>query len=257
MSARHRCTLAWFTALAILLASCATAGLVESVESLLRQGKELFEAKRYDEALAKFQEVIRREPTSWVAWLYAARVHVAKVQWAPAIDSGRKALELATDKGEATGLLAEALWGGGLESLQRGQYREAVDRFGGYLQLRTGDARGYLNLGRSHLGAGGFREALDALVRGLTEARDAGTRHELAQTLLDGGRRALAGSDFRSAVGFLGEYVRVNPTDVSALLDLGRAHWQAGQRVDALGVFRRVLELAPGNVEALRFLRGE
>lgn len=52
------------------------------------------------------------------------------------------------------------------------------------------------------------------------------------------------------------EYVRHDPSNLSAFLNLGKAYWQAGERLESLNVFRRVLELNPGNSEALQFLRG-
>jgi cytochrome c-type biogenesis protein CcmH/NrfG len=52
----------------------------------------------------------------------------------------------------------------------------------------------------------------------------------------------------------LGEYVKADPYDLSAYLDLGKAYWQSGDRSAAVAAFRRALELSPGNSEALRFL---
>ena len=68
--------------------------------------------------------------------------------------------------------------------------------------------------------------------------------------------QALAKGDYRGAIGLLGQYVRGDQGNVSAWLDLGKAYWSAGDRADALTAFRRVLELAPTNEEARRFLLG-
>jgi cytochrome c-type biogenesis protein CcmH/NrfG len=54
----------------------------------------------------------------------------------------------------------------------------------------------------------------------------------------------------------LREYVRLEPADVAAYLNLGKAYVNAGERIEALGTFCRVLELAPQNEEARRFLLG-
>jgi len=80
-----------------------------------------------------------------------------------------------------------------------------------------------------------------------------------AQQWTDGPPQDVAASrgEYRGAAGLLGEYVRQNPRDVSALLDPPKAHWSAGDRSPALDAFRRVLELAPGNAEARRFLLGQ
>ena len=176
----------WRAAVAMLLvitftAGCATMSLIDTIESLLRQALELLNAKKYDEALVKLTEVIRRDPTQWKAYLYGAQAYLGKAD---------------------------------------------------------------------------FRQALTMLTDGIGHATDPQARAQLTQTLLDGGRQALARADYRAAVGMLAQYVRQDPTSVSGYLDLGRAYWAAGDRSDALGAFRRVLELAPGNEEARRFLLG-
>jgi Flp pilus assembly protein TadD len=85
---------------------------------------------------------------------------------------------------------------------------------------------------------------------------DAGARQELVRGLLDGGSQALASGNAKAAVDLLREYVRHDPANAAAYLDLGKAYWQQGSVADALTAFRRVLELNPGQAEALQFLGG-
>jgi cytochrome c-type biogenesis protein CcmH/NrfG len=92
------------------------------------------------------------------------------------------------------------------------------------------------------------------IVQGLTQTSDAGARAELTRTLLDGGGQALASGNAKAAVILLQEYVRHDPGNFSAYLSLGKAYWQDGSIGNALGAFRRVLELNPNNAEALQFL---
>src|SRR5512132_1318760 len=171
----------------VLAAGCATLGVMDSIASLLEQGKALLEAKRYDEALAKFQEVIKRDPASWPAYLYAARSCIGKGAWAPAIENGRKAFELAPSGQDVVATLADALVGGGRDSLTRGQYAEAAGRFVEYVRLKPTDARGYLDLGRAYLGSVRYADALGGVLRGLAQPGDAAVRQDLTATLLTGG----------------------------------------------------------------------
>jgi len=248
--------MAFAVLLVAVMAGCATLGVVDSIASLLEQGKALLESKRYDEALAKFQEVIKRDPASWPAYLYAARSYIGKGAWAPAIDNGRKAFELAPSGQDVVAVLGDALVGGGRDSLARGQYAEAVGRFVDYVRLKPADAGGYLDLGRAYLGTGRYADALGSVLRGLAQPGDAAVRQDLTATLLAGGRQALANGDVQTGIASLKEYVQRDPTQVSAYLDLGKAYWQSGQRAEALSAFRRVLELQPQQEEALRFLLG-
>jgi tetratricopeptide (TPR) repeat protein len=240
--------------LLLILAGCAQL-MADSVEALLEQGIELFTKGRYDEAIAKFLEVIRRDPKSWTAYLYMARSYIAKRSWGDAVASGRKALELAPSAGDVIPALAEALLGAGIDALGRRQFSEAIGHFTEYVKLRPSDARAYLQLGRAYLGSGAYADALRAIVQGLAQAPDASTRAELLRGLLDGGRQALTAGNAKAAIGLLQEYVRHEGRDVSAFLALGKAYWQDGNLGNALSAFQRVLELNPNNAEALEFLR--
>jgi Flp pilus assembly protein TadD len=165
----------------LLVAGCAQLVAV-SVETLLKQAIELFTAGRYDEAIAKLWEVVRRDPASWTAYLYLARSYVAKASWADALTTARKALELAPGNADVVPVLADALFGAGRDALARGQFREAI--------------------------------------------------------------------------GHIVEYVKLRPTDVQGYLNLGKAYWQSGNLGGALDAYRQVLQLSPGNAEALDFVRG-
>jgi cytochrome c-type biogenesis protein CcmH/NrfG len=240
---------------ALLLAGCASL-VADSVESLLKQGIELFTQRKYDEAIAKLLEVVRRDAKSWTAYLYLARSYVAKSAWTDAIASGRKALELAPERSDVIPTLAEALLGAGNDALARRQFSEAVTHFGEYVKLKPTDVQGYLQLGRAYLGGNAYADALRAFGQGLGQTPDAASRRQLLQGLADGGRQALTSGNSGAAVDLLQEYLRHDAGNVSAYLDLGKAYWERGNVASALGAFQRVLELNPNDPEALQFIRG-
>ena len=246
-----------FTAViaALLLAGCATL-VADSIESLLEQGIELFTARKYDKAIEKFLEVVRRDPTAWNAHLYLARSYIAKSSWTDAIASGRKALELAPDRGEVVPVLAEALLGAGNDALNRGQFGEAARHLSEYVKLRPTDFRGHLQLGRAFLGSGSYQDAARAFVRGLGQVSDASDRQQLLVGLLDGDRQALSSGDARGAITLLQQYVRYDHDNASAYVELGKAYWQTGSRGNALRAFQRGLQLNPNDPEAQQFLGG-
>ena len=239
--------------LVAVVAGCAQLMMV-SIDTLMKQGIELLTAGKYDAAIAKFLEVLQRDPKSWNAYLYLARSYVGKGAWGDAIASGRKALELG-DRNEVVPVLADALFRAGTDALGRGQFSEAVGHLLEYVQLKPTDWQGYLQLGRAYLGAGTYGNALQALVQGLGRNPDDAGRQQLLRGLLDGGTQALGAGNAKAAIGLLQEYVRHDPRNVSAYLGLGKAFWQDGSLSGAFGAFQRVLELNPGDPEALQFLR--
>lgn len=241
---------------AALGAGCATVSLLESVESLIQQAKELLDARRFDEALAKLTEAIRRDPTQWKAYLYSAQAYIGKLDWTAALTNIRKARELAPTDGAVLATLGESLFGAGRAALQRGAFTEAVPHFVEYVKLRPADAAGYLNAGRAYIGSRNWAEAGRVLVDGLGRVADPSARQEFARALLDGGRQAVTLGEHRGAIELLREYVRLEPSDVGAHLELGKAYWNTGELSGALGAFQRVLELSPDNAEARRFLFG-
>ena len=96
MTSRWRKAIAGAILLVVALSvGCATMGLVETIESLLKQIKELLTAQKWDAALTKVAEVIRREPTEWRAYLFGAQAYIGKADWAQALTQARKAFELA------------------------------------------------------------------------------------------------------------------------------------------------------------------
>ena len=315
----------------VLGVGCATMSLVESIESLLAQAKALLDAKKFDEALAKLAEVIRRDSTQWKAYLYGAQAYIGKLDWSSALSNIRKAYQLAPNDGSVLATLGESLFGAGRDALQRGAFSDAVGHFVEYVKLRPTDVAGYLNAGRAYIGTrdwssalanlrkayqlapadgsvlatlteslfGAGRDALQrgafsdavghfveyvklkpadaagylnagrayignkswadagrVLVDGVGRASDPTARKEFASTLFDGGRQALNLGDPKGAIAMLREYLKLEPADVNAYLDLGKAYVNSGENFEALGAFRKVLELAPQNEEARRFLFG-
>jgi tetratricopeptide (TPR) repeat protein len=254
---RHR-QLSWALCLVILiaLAGCAGITMFDTVDSLMKEGRDLYAAKQYDQSIAKFEQVITKDNTYWLAYLYIARSYIAKSNWLPAITNARKAFQLAPSGENVVPTFAEALFGGGVEALRQAQFSDAIGHFGEYIRVKPTDASGYLNVGKAYLGNGAFGDALSAFLKGLGQGGDAAVRQDLVQSLLDGGVQALSRGDARGAVGFLQEYVHHDSGNLTAYLNLGKAFWQAGESGQAIGAFRRVLELSPGNDEALRFLMG-
>ena len=322
----RRVLLAWCMLLALLVAGCAAVPPRDEIGGLMKEGQDLYAAKRFDEAIRKFGDVVARDGKHWQGHLWLARAYIGKGSWPDAIASARKAYEFSASGQDVVAVFAEALFGGGSEALSASKFKDAISHFADYIKLQPGNARAYLNIGRALLGDKRFADALSSLLKGLSLAAGP-ERADLVKSLLDGGMQALSQGDFRGAIGLLGEYLKLDPANIrayidlaksyigtgdfasalstfvkglgqggqrqellqalaeagkqalgsgnardalgllreyvrhdagnlNAYLDLARAYWQSGERLNALDAFRRVLQLNPRHEEALRFLRG-
>jgi tetratricopeptide (TPR) repeat protein len=238
--------------LALLMAGCAAMPSEDDVATLMKEGQALYEAKRYDEAIVKFRAVTTREPANWGAWLWTARAFIAKGGWAEAIASARKALENGPSP-EVTQVLLDALFGGAMQALEKGNFTDSIRYFSDYLKLQPANATAWMNVGKAYLGNKQFGEALQALLRALgTNGAD---RNEVLKTIVGGGMQAFNQRDYSNAINLLREYVRQDSRNLQAYLTLAKSYWESGQRGSALDAFRDVLRISPTNGEALQFLR--
>jgi tetratricopeptide (TPR) repeat protein len=243
----------------VVLGGCVTtnpapgASLQEQIAALMNEGRQFAAAGSHDQAIAKFKEAAAKDPNYWQAYLGMGQSHIAKGSWNDAIGSAKKAFELAPGGQDVVSVLGKALFGGGTDALNGGRLAEAVSRYVEYLRLEPGNAGAWLNVGKAYLGQAQFADAVKAFTQGLATGSGA-ERTALIRGLLDSGLQAFARGDYRNAIDALKEYVKFDPKNLSAYVNLAKAYWQSGDRGGALDAFRKVLDLDPGNVEALRAL---
>jgi tetratricopeptide (TPR) repeat protein len=237
----------------VLLAACQSLPVV-SVDSLMKEGQDLYAQKQYDDAIRKFSDALGKDAKHWPAHLWIARSQIAKGAWSPAVASARQAWQIAPSGAEVIPVFAQALFGAGEDFLKGGKFGEALGLFGEYIRLQPGNASAYLNVARAYLGERKFADALASMLDALRTSSDGSTRQEALALLLEGSRQAFAQGDPRSVIGFLREYLKFDTANVRAWFDLGNAQWDSGERLQALDAFRRVLELNPRHEEALRFI---
>ena len=239
---------------AALAAGCAGIPLpgISDPDALLREGEELYRAKRYDEAMAKFRAVIALDRGNWRAWLWLCRTFIVRALWGDAIAAGRQAFALSPQGPEVLQTFLQALFGGGVQALSGGNFNEAIRHFREYLGHNTGNASAWLNVGKAYLGNRQYGDALTSLVQalGVTGA----DRNDVISTMLSGGTQAFKERDYGNAIGMLREYVKQDPRNLQAYLTLAKSYWESGQSGGAAAAFREALKLNPTNGEALRYL---
>jgi len=251
----HGLVLVTWALVVSLVGGCAWLGL-ETADSVMKEGQQLYLDKKYDEAIVRFERVIELDTTRWPAYVYIARCYMAKGAWTLAVTNARLAYEAQPGGEEALPTFAEALLGGGAAAVRTGQFTKAIADFSEYVALHPTDAHGYLGVGQAYVGAGRYADAAGALARGFQNDRGGALRKELLKGLLDGGARALQQGQAKSAVALLQEYIQQDPRDAAAYVTLGKALLASGNRSDALGAFGQALTLNPGQPEATDLLRG-
>ena len=152
--------------IASLLGGCAALGF-ETADSVMKEGQQLFADKKYNEAIVKFERVLELDSTRWLAYVYLARCYMAKGSWSKAMSNARLAYQAAPAGEDVVPTLTQALWGGGMDALKSGQFREAISAFTEYLRLRPSDASGYLELGRGFMQQGNISEAVASFGKAL------------------------------------------------------------------------------------------
>jgi cytochrome c-type biogenesis protein CcmH/NrfG len=236
----------------LLVAGCATVSVADEANTLLQEGQALYNAKRYDEAIAKFREAVAKDPNNWSAYLWMARAFIAKGTWADAITAARRAFELSPQGPEVAATFFQALFGGGMEALNGGRFVDSIKYLGEYVRHQPGNASAWLAVGKAYMGNRQFMDGLNAAMKALGSGGDRG---EILKTIFGGGAQAFGQRDYASAIELMREYVRQDPRNLQAYLTLAKSYWESGQRSGALEAFREVIKIAPTNGEALNYLR--
>ena len=235
--------------MAIFLSACASspqeAVVGNQIATLMREGQELYAAKRYDEAIVKFRDVTTRDSSHVQGFVWLSRAYIARSSWTDAIASARRARELSPNEQDVMPLLAEALFGGGSAALAAGSFKAAIGHFTDYIALEPGNARAYLNVGRAFLGDKRFADALGALLKGLSQATGP-ERTEFLKGLIEGGVKALSEGEFGSAIAFLREALKLDPANIRAIIDLVKSLIGNGDYSGALSAIQEALKRVSG-----------
>ena len=230
--------------------------LADKIVALMREALAALTGKRYDEALSKFAEVIKLDGKHVPAYVGMARSFIGKSDWGGAINSARSAFQIVPSGQDVIPVFAESLFGGGVDALRGGRFKDAIGNLSEYIRIQPGNANAYMNVGKAFIGDRQYGQALDAFVKGLGLTGEPGApeRGEFVRSIFDGGTQAFQQADYKSAIGFFTEYIKSDRSNVQAYLNLARSYWNTGDRGAALNAFGDVLKLSPTNSEALRFM---
>ncbi len=205
----------------ILLISCAGLKTSPDAELAFEQGLVLFNQGKYEQAIPDFQRAAEIESDYTQAYIYLGRSYLNISQWIDAIPPLRTAYRLSPGdtKKEAFNLLLDALIGGALQELKKGNLKNSV---------------GYL------------KEALD-----VDPASDK-AKNELLSALIAYGGSLISEGHFADAIVQFSEAVELAPASINAYRGLAEAFINNGNFLDAMKTINRAINIAPTEEERTR-----
>ncbi|MFH1314540.1 MAG: tetratricopeptide repeat protein [Candidatus Eisenbacteria bacterium] len=214
-----------------------------NAETYYRVGKTHRDAGRVEQALIEFRKALAVRPDYAAAHNDLGLCYLDLGRVKDAEDCFRKAMELRPDQPMPHIGLGRCYASRGLLDQAGIAYEKAV-------ALQPDYADGLNNLGLVYREAGRFEDAEIAFKRALALYPDfAEARNNLGLLYLGTGRRDMAEAEFRAAA-------RSKPHLYQTYGNLGLVLLLRGDRAGAAVMFNKVLELNPGDEDAIRLLAG-
>jgi tetratricopeptide (TPR) repeat protein len=223
----------------------------DTPESLAAKADVLATAGQHDAALVAYDEALRLNPSFAPALLGRARSFGAMGRTADALEAYRRVVAADRREGAAHRAIVEILMG-------ERRWREALEAADAFLRVRPNDAEGLelrgdilTNLGRRTEALAAYNTAIalnpndDNLSQKIEEAR-VDVPGILSRALI-----ASASGNYAQALGLFDEILEVEPGNVNALIGKAVAYRRSGRLHEALNCLDLVLSLQPGNAAAL------
>jgi Flp pilus assembly protein TadD len=201
----------------------------EAIEQM-KEGEQLLDNLRSEEAAAKFTEALRLDPDFTLA-----RALLGQATPGPA---GLKEMETAA--GAASSLPdAERTLIAGMLAVRQGEPGQAIAAYRKVTELAPADWRGHRFLGQQLMGDEKYADAVQALRKATELNPKAGGAYNML------GYAALQQGDTPGAVTAFTEYARIVPQEPNPHDSLGEALLAAGKFTEAEASFRKAAELSP------------
>jgi Flp pilus assembly protein TadD len=185
------------------------AARVEGIKAAFAQGAELTNAGKYDEAIAKFTEVIGQVPKCLECYINLGAIYSRKEDWSKAEEAYKKALELSPDAVEAYSGLANVY--NAQKKFKEAQAMSAeASKRGGAAAAGGGNAEGLYNQGVIAWNANDFAKAQELFAAAVkADEKHAEAHFMLGQAYLNLGKLPEAAKEFET-------YTKIAPTGPNA-----------------------------------------
>jgi tetratricopeptide (TPR) repeat protein len=185
------------------------AARVEGIKTAFKEGADLTNAGKYDEAIAKFNEVIAQVPKCLECYINLGAIHSRKEDWPKAEESYKKALELNAESVEAYNGLATIYNAQKKFKEAQAMSAEAAKR-GGAAAGGGGSADALYNQGVIAWNANDFAKAQEMFAAAVkADDKHAEAHFMLGQAYLNLGKLPEAAKEFET-------YMKIAPTGPNA-----------------------------------------
>ena len=159
------------------------------------------------------------------------------------VTEARRLIREIDEQGLMDGLFKKAF-----DCIRMGREEEGIAHIRTFLASRPNVPNAWFMLGWAYRRRAGYAEGRDAFLRALEiGSPHADLLNELAICLMELGELAESGKRLRQALA-------LEPENTKVISNLGIVSLKAGNREEALGFFRTVLELEPGDPVAARYM---
>ncbi len=208
------------------------------VSNAYDKATELFGEGRLEEAIAIFEDIVRKQPRSSEAQQSLAYALHQTGRTADAVAILESAVRSGLSDTALLGLLGAYL-------LDVGELEKAAGLLEALVRREPDYAEGHNYLGIAYGRLGRFADARQELERVLElDPSSASACNNLGSLALSQGR-------IEEAVGHLNRALAIDPEDATALNGLGFAHARLGEMPKAIEYWRRAVESDPGQFDAL------
>jgi len=161
-----------------------------NIEVLLELGKDLEDAKRYEEALQALQQILKIEPDNLTALIRKRNLNIRMERWSDALEIQHRLLKAnlpaPEQQAEAT-LLVGCMYEVGRQLLERGHPDKARRYFRGAIKKDRSFLPAYIGIGEILIHEGKTKDAVEILKKVYSRTRSVIILHRLEELFLDQG----------------------------------------------------------------------
>jgi Tfp pilus assembly protein PilF/SAM-dependent methyltransferase len=213
----------------------------EQTINLIRQGLDLMNDNRLQEAKRIFTQICETDPQETEAWYQLSTINGRLGEFSAADECCRRVLDIEPDHCEARVNLGNVLY-------SQGKFDDAIIQYQEALQLNPNYTVAHNKLGVALANIGKSDEALESFRDAIRLKPDyADAYRNMGYVYVAQGKQTEALSAFQEAL-------RAEPNSADAHNDIGALLFEKGEIEQAVSCFQRALEINPQHIRALNNL---